>query len=140
MFIPASALLAMHSIYIGQLLRPAAAPLIVRMCVCLGGLRLSAPCSTTIYYYLDLSCRSPGMSLFAQNWFCLFSHWIESIVKTNGTYWKLNITLWCDFFPKQTPHITKTRLHFHEYICAMVVIPVVAKISKEKMHEKGRNF
>ena len=30
-FIPASALLAMHSIYIGQLLRPAAAPLI--MCI-----------------------------------------------------------------------------------------------------------
>ena len=37
-FIPASALMAMHSIYIGQLVRPAAAPLIVCMCVHLGGL------------------------------------------------------------------------------------------------------
>ena len=37
MFIPASALLAMHSIYIGQLMRPAAAPLIVHMAICLGG-------------------------------------------------------------------------------------------------------
>ena len=33
----ASALLAMHSIYIGQLMRPAAAPLIVRMRLRLGG-------------------------------------------------------------------------------------------------------
>ena len=37
MFIPASALLAMHSIYIRQLMRPAAAPLIVHMAICLGG-------------------------------------------------------------------------------------------------------
>ena len=40
MFIPASALLAMHSIYIGQLLRPAAAPLIVCMYVHLGGVAI----------------------------------------------------------------------------------------------------
>ena len=39
-FIPVSALLAMHSIYIGQLLRPAATPLTVRMCVCLGGVAM----------------------------------------------------------------------------------------------------
>ena len=39
-FIPASALLAMHSIYIEQLLRPAAAPLIVCMHVCLGGVAM----------------------------------------------------------------------------------------------------
>ena len=49
--------------------------------------------------------------------FCLFSHWIESVVKTNGAYWKLNITLGCDYFQKQTSHITKTRLHYHEYMC-----------------------
>ena len=30
----------MHSIYIGQLLRPAAAPLIMRMRVCLGGVAM----------------------------------------------------------------------------------------------------
>ena len=39
-FILASALLAMHSIYIGQLLWPAAAPLIVHMCVLLGGVAI----------------------------------------------------------------------------------------------------
>ena len=40
MFIPASALLAMCSIYIEQLLRPAAAPLIVHMHICLGGVTM----------------------------------------------------------------------------------------------------
>ena len=40
MFILASVLLAMHSIYIGQLLRPAAAPLIMCMHVCLGGVAI----------------------------------------------------------------------------------------------------
>ena len=39
-FIPASALLAMHSTYIGQLLRPAAVPLIVHMHVLLGGVAI----------------------------------------------------------------------------------------------------
>ena len=52
MFIPASALLAMHSTYIGQLMQPAAASLIVRMCIHLGGvaimLCLSAPCNVPI--------------------------------------------------------------------------------------------
>ena len=41
MFIPASALLAMRSIYIGQLLRSAAAPFIVRMHVRLGGVAMA---------------------------------------------------------------------------------------------------
>ena len=45
MFIPASALVAMHSIYIGQQLRPAAAPLIVCICIHLGGV-------ASAYYYL----------------------------------------------------------------------------------------
>ena len=40
MFIPASALLAMHSTYIGQLMQPAAASLIVRMCIHLGGVAI----------------------------------------------------------------------------------------------------
>ena len=40
MFFPASALLAMHSIYVGQLLRPAAAPLIICMRVRLGGVAM----------------------------------------------------------------------------------------------------
>ena len=44
MFIPASALVAMRSIYIGQQLRPAAAPLIVHMHVHLGGV-------ASAYYY-----------------------------------------------------------------------------------------
>ena len=44
MFISASALIAMRSIYIGQCLRPAAAPLIVRMHVHLGGV-------ANAYYY-----------------------------------------------------------------------------------------
>ena len=39
-FILASALVAMHSIYIGQLLRSAAAPLIVHMRVRLGGVAI----------------------------------------------------------------------------------------------------
>ena len=39
-FIPALALLAMHSIYIGQLLRPTAAPLMVRMCARLEGVAI----------------------------------------------------------------------------------------------------
>ena len=39
-FIPASALLAMRSIYIGQLLGPAAAPLIMRMHTRLGGVAM----------------------------------------------------------------------------------------------------
>ena len=37
--------MAMHSIYIGQLVWPAAAPLIVRMCVRLVGVAI-------VYYYL----------------------------------------------------------------------------------------
>ena len=44
MFILASALLAMHSIYIGQQLWPAAAPLIIHMRVRLGGVAI-------VYYY-----------------------------------------------------------------------------------------
>ena len=40
MFILASVLLAMHSIYIGQLLRPAAAPLIMCMHIRLGGVAI----------------------------------------------------------------------------------------------------
>ena len=40
MFIPALALLAMRSIYIGELLRPAAAPLIVPMRIRLGGVAI----------------------------------------------------------------------------------------------------
>ena len=52
------------------------------------------------------------MVLFAQNLFCLFSHWIESIVKMNGTYWKLNITLGCDYFPK-------TNLTYHQNSSAL---------------------
>ena len=40
MFIPASALLAMRSIYIGQLLGPAAAPLIMHQLVRLGGVAI----------------------------------------------------------------------------------------------------
>ena len=40
MFIPALALLAMHSIYIGQLLRSAAAPLIMCMHARLGGVAI----------------------------------------------------------------------------------------------------
>ena len=40
MFIPALALLAMHSIYIQLQVGPAAAPLIVRMRVRLGGLAI----------------------------------------------------------------------------------------------------
>ena len=40
MFIPASALLAMHSIYIGQLLRPAATPLTICMHIRLGGVAM----------------------------------------------------------------------------------------------------
>ena len=40
MFIPASALLAVRSIYIGQLLGPAAAPLIVRMRAHLGSVAM----------------------------------------------------------------------------------------------------
>ena len=40
MFIPTLALLAMRSIYIGQLLRPAAVPLIVHMRVILGGVAM----------------------------------------------------------------------------------------------------
>ena len=40
MFILALALLAMHSICVGRLLRPAAAPLVVHICVCLGGVAI----------------------------------------------------------------------------------------------------
>ena len=58
MFIPASALLGMRSIYIGQLVRPAAAPLMLRMCVYIGSSiwnafylyrATSAACSSTPY-------------------------------------------------------------------------------------------
>ena len=45
----------MHSIYIGQLVRPVAAPLLVHMHVCLGdvayGLQLSAPCMGVGAYF-----------------------------------------------------------------------------------------
>ena len=37
LFIPALALLGMHSTYIGQLVRAAATPLILRMHACIGG-------------------------------------------------------------------------------------------------------
>ena len=40
MFIPALALLAMYSIYIRLRLGPAAAPLIVHICICLGGVAM----------------------------------------------------------------------------------------------------
>ena len=40
MFIPALALLAMHSIYIWLWLGPAAAPLIMHMHICLGGVAM----------------------------------------------------------------------------------------------------
>ena len=40
MFIPAPALLAMCSIYIGRLLRPAAASLTICMRICLGGVAM----------------------------------------------------------------------------------------------------
>ena len=50
MFIPTSALLGMHSIYIGQLLQPAAAPLILRMHVYIGRVTI-----TKYYLYRAIS-------------------------------------------------------------------------------------
>ena len=66
MFIPASALLAMHSTYIGQLMQPAAASLIVRMCIHLGGVAI-------VYAYLH-----HAMCLSTQHVLLLwFSHTLE---------------------------------------------------------------
>ena len=45
--------MAMHSIYIGQLVRPAAAPLIVRIRVRLGGVAI-------IYYYPHPAINKEG--------------------------------------------------------------------------------
>ena len=61
MFIPASALLAMHSIYIGQLVQPAAAPLIMCMCVHLGGVAI-------IYYYLHPAFQCIEMGYLEVGW------------------------------------------------------------------------
>ena len=66
-FIPASALLAMHSIYIGQQLQPAAVPLIVHMCVRLGGVAL-------IYYY-----PHPALWYFTRLSLCMFVCFAEML-------------------------------------------------------------
>ena len=72
-FIPASALLAMRSIYIGQLLGPAAAPLIMCMRVHLGGVAMVCyyphPALCIILQGMDITEHKPCSLMLTHTWF-----------------------------------------------------------------------
>ena len=93
MFIPASALLVMHSIYIGQLLRPAAAPLTICMRVCLGSVSMVCNYPHPAVQFNFTSCRLNLIS--HNNIFCLMWTKFSKISAKNESlvikcYWSEN--------------------------------------------------
>ena len=94
LFIPASALVGMHSTHIGQLMPSAAAPLILCMRACIGecGLYviLSVPCITfCLPFFAHLHCTYENDSIIETIWFIVF------LLLSNYNTFPRDINIYC---------------------------------------------